>query len=59
MGRVAAGVIGLRFKHAGDSVVSCAVARPGATLLYVTASGYGKRTKVEDFRPARTGPGWE
>ena len=49
MGRVAAGVIGLKFKHADDSVVSCAVARPGTTLLYVTTLGYGKRTPVELF----------
>ncbi len=49
MGRTAAGVIGLKFKHAGDSVVSCAVARPGAALLYVTALGYGKRTPVDAF----------
>ena len=50
MGRTAAGVIGLKFKHAGDSVVSCAVTRPDATLLYVTTLGYGKRTAVDEFR---------
>ena len=49
MGRVAAGVIGLKFKHPGDSVVSCAVARPGAALLYVTTRGFGKRTPVDAF----------
>ncbi len=49
MGRTAAGVIGLKFKHSGDSVVSCAVARPGAALLYVTTLGYGKRTPVDAF----------
>ena len=49
MGRVAAGVIGLKFKHAGDSVVSCATARPGTALLYVTTRGYGKRTPVDAF----------
>ena len=48
-GRVAAGVIGLKFKHAGDAVVSCALARPDATLLHVTTLGYGKRTQVEEF----------
>ena len=58
MGRTAAGVVGLKFKHPGDSVVSCAVARPDATLLYVTASGYGKRTPVEAFnRKGRGGLG--
>ncbi len=50
MGRSAAGVIGLKFKHPGDSVVSCATARPGSALLYVTTQGYGKRTPVEEFR---------
>jgi len=49
MGRIAGGVVGLKFKHAGDSVVSCAVARPGAALLYVTTRGYGKRTPVAAF----------
>ena len=49
MGRGAAGVIGLKFKHGGDSVVSCAVARPGSALLYVTTRGYGKRTPVDAF----------
>ncbi|MYJ29924.1 MAG: DNA gyrase subunit A [Acidimicrobiaceae bacterium] len=49
MGRVAAGVIGLKFKHRGDAVVSCALARPDSTLLHVTTLGYGKRTPVEEF----------
>ena len=49
MGRVAAGVIGLKFKHRGDAVVSCALARPAATLLHVTTLGYGKRTQVDEF----------
>ena len=49
MGRSTAGVIGLKFKHADDAVVSCALARPGASLLYVTTLGYGKRTDVEAF----------
>ena len=58
MGRKAAGVIGLKFKHPGDSVVSCAVARPGAALLYLTTRGYGKRTPVAAFnRKGRGGQG--
>ncbi len=48
-GRVAIGVIGLKFKHEGDSVVSCAVARPGAALLHVTTLGFGKRTSVDSL----------
>jgi len=46
-GRVTIGVIGLKFKYESDSVVSCAVARPGAALLHVTTLGFGKRTAVE------------
>ena len=58
MGRVAAGVIGLKFKHPGDSVMSCAIARPGTALLYVTTRGYGKRTPVDAFsRKGRRGQG--
>ena len=49
MGRAAAGVIGLKFKHDGDRVVGCALARPGAALLHVTELGYGKRTPIEEF----------
>jgi DNA gyrase subunit A len=58
MGRNAAGVIGLKFKRAGDRVVACDIAREGATLLHVTEGGYGKRTPVEDFpRKGRGGMG--
>ncbi len=58
MGRAAAGVIGLKFKRAGDAVVSCALARPEATLLHVTTLGYGKRTPVDDFNcKGRAGQG--
>ena len=49
MGRSAAGVIGVKFKHDGDRVVGCDLARSGAALLYVTELGYGKRTPVEEF----------
>ncbi len=55
VGRSASGVIGLKFKHDGDSVVSCAVARPGSALLHVTTLGYGKRTPVADFNRKRRG----
>ena len=57
-GRVAIGVIGLKFKHKGDSVVSCAVARPDAALLHVTTLGFGKRTPVDRLnRKKRAGLG--
>ena len=58
MGRSAAGVIGLKFKHDGDRVVGCDLARPGSALLHVTEFGYGKRTPVEEFplqAPGRAG----
>jgi DNA gyrase subunit A len=58
MGRNAAGVIGLKFKHDGDRVVACDIAREHATLLHVTEGGYGKRTRVDDFpRKGRGGMG--
>ena len=56
-GRATLGVKGLKFKYEGDRVVSCALARPGATILHVTALGYGKRTPVDDFRCKRRA-GW-
>ena len=49
MGRGAAGVIGLKFKNANDSVVSCAVARPDMDLLHITSAGFGKRTPISAF----------
>jgi DNA gyrase subunit A len=49
MGRNAAGVIGLKFKKAGDAVVACDIARDEATLLHITTKGYGKRTPVDDY----------
>jgi DNA gyrase subunit A len=54
MGRVAAGVRGMRLKT-GDEVVSADVGRLGADLLIVTDAGYGKRTKLENFHPQTRG----
>ena len=50
LSRNAAGVIGIKFKHEDDAVVSCAEARPGMQLLYVNAAGLGKRTPVDAFK---------
>lgn len=50
MGRSAAGVIGMKFKHPDDAVVSCAAVRDDAELLFVTSAGYGKRTRIDEFR---------
>lgn len=49
MGRNAAGVIGLKFKKAGDELVACDIARDGATLLHITGQGFGKRTSVDEY----------
>ena len=49
MGRAAAGVIGLKFKKAGDEVVACNIAAGKASLLHLTSNGFGKRTPVEEY----------
>ncbi len=49
MGRNAAGVIGLKFKKAGDELVACDIARDGGTLLHITEQGFGKRTSVDEY----------
>jgi DNA gyrase subunit A len=51
MGRDAAGVIGIRLlKREGDRVVSMSVVQPGADLLVLTETGYGKRVALTEFR---------
>jgi DNA gyrase subunit A len=55
MGRTAAGVRGMRLR-AGDRVISMALVRTEETeLLTVLESGYGKRTKVKEYRKTRRG----
>jgi len=55
MGRTAAGVAGMRVR-AGDEVVSMALSKdPGAELLTVLSSGYGKRTTLSQYRKTRRG----
>ena len=49
IGRTAQGVRGISLR-AGDEVVSMAVVKPGGTLLTVTERGYGKRTKLDEYR---------
>ncbi|MCG2777928.1 MAG: DNA gyrase subunit A, partial [Desulfobacterales bacterium] len=57
MGRVAAGNIGIRMEP-GDEAVGMEVLKEGATILTVTANGYGKRTKTGEYRAqARGGKG--
>jgi DNA gyrase subunit A len=51
MGRVASGVRGVRLKGADDAVIGMVVIRdPGVTLLTVSERGYGKRSRIEDYR---------
>jgi DNA gyrase subunit A len=51
MGRDAGGVIGIRLlKKEGDEVVAMSVVQPGADLLVLTETGYGKKVSIDDFR---------
>lgn len=51
-GRAAGGVKAVRFKEGNpeDCVVSANIVRDGASLLVVGTNGYGKRTKLEEYR---------
>jgi DNA gyrase subunit A len=55
MGRAAAGVRGVTLAGADDQVVSMVVVKREATLLTVTANGYGKRTALADYRITNRG----
>jgi len=55
IGRVARGVRGVTLRDADDGVVSCEVVIPEDTILIVCEHGYGKRSKVEDFRQTNRG----
>jgi DNA gyrase subunit A len=52
-GRSAMGVRGIKLRE-GDKVVGAATSRD-ETLLFITAKGYGKRTKLDEFRKAGRG----
>jgi len=49
-GRTAGGVRAVVFKNAEDHVVSADVVKPDATLLVVGEHGFGKRTKLSEYR---------
>ncbi len=49
MGRIAAGVRAIKMEK-DDQVVSMELVEPGQQLMVVTKNGYGKRTKVEDYK---------
>jgi DNA gyrase subunit A len=55
IGRVARGVRGVTLKNENDYVVSCEVVTPADSVLVVCENGYGKRSKVEDFRQTNRG----
>ncbi len=54
MGRSAAGVRGMALVG-DDEVVAVEILSPGATILTVTESGYGKRTPLDAYRLQRRG----
>ena len=49
MGRIAGGVKAINLED-GDEVVSMELVEPGQELMVVTQHGYGKRTKVEEYK---------
>jgi DNA gyrase subunit A len=55
MGRDAAGVIGIRLARKGDKVVGMGIVSPGADILVLTETGYGKRVSLSDFRRMHRG----
>jgi DNA gyrase subunit A len=56
MGRDAGGVIGIRLlKREGDNVVAMSVVEPGADLLVLSETGYGKRVPLTEFRRKHRG----
>lgn len=55
IGRVARGVRGATLKGADDKVISCEVVTDEMSLLIVCGNGFGKRSKVADFRQTRRG----
>jgi len=54
MGRTATGVRGIKLS-ADDKVIGFIVVRSTATLLVVTNKGYGKRSKISDYRLTHRG----
>lgn len=55
MGRNAAGVRGIRLEGDDRVVSMVAVAEPEANVMVVAERGYGKRSRVEDFRVTKRG----
>jgi len=57
MGRTAAGVRGITLDPAGDEVIGmiCIKDPENETILVVSEKGYGKRSKIEDYRITNRG----
>ncbi|MBM3198504.1 MAG: DNA topoisomerase (ATP-hydrolyzing) subunit A [Chlamydiae bacterium] len=56
VGRVARGVRGATLRSEKDAIISCEVVRSGEeSLLIVCANGYGKRSRVDEFRQTNRG----
>ena len=55
MGRSARGVRGVTLRREGDAVVGCEAVSGEEVLLIVCENGFGKRSRVDDFRKAHRG----
>lgn len=55
LGRIARGVKGVTLRDEKDAVVSCEVVHEDDTVLVVCENGFGKRSKVNDFRQTNRG----
>ncbi len=55
LGRVARGVKGVTLKNKEDKVVACEVVNAEESILVVSENGFGKRSKVGDFRQTNRG----
>jgi DNA gyrase subunit A len=55
LGRIARGVKGVTLRDEKDAVVSCEVVHEDETVLVVCENGFGKRSKVSDFRQTNRG----
>ena len=55
IGRVARGVRGASLKGKDDKVIACEVVTEEMSLLVVCENGFGKRSRVSDFRQTRRG----
>ncbi|MBS0628999.1 MAG: DNA topoisomerase (ATP-hydrolyzing) subunit A [Verrucomicrobia bacterium] len=55
IGRVARGVRGATLKGKDDKVIGCEVVTEDMSLLIVCEYGFGKRSRVSDFRQTRRG----